>query len=152
MRVRGLTARRSSSATPLPSCSLRGGSRFRRSRPKENRRQRRENLSRFRKGETEAMVGTLERLGTDLAVEREILAETLTLYLGIVSHRTNQLLHRLTLVSVVFLPLTFLCGVYGMNFDFLPEVHWRYGYAYFWGAVLVIVVGTVLLMRAKRWW
>lgn len=98
------------------------------------------------------MVGTLERLGTDLAVEREILAETLTLYLGIVGHRTNQLLHRLTLVSVVFLPLTFLCGVYGMNFDVIPELHWRYGYGFFWGAVLVIVAGTVLLMRAKRWW
>lgn len=98
------------------------------------------------------LVGTFERLGSDLTVERETLAETLTLYLGIVSHRTNRLLHRLTLVSMFFLPLTFLCGVYGMNFDAQPEFHWAFGYAFFWTLVLLTVVAMLILTRLTRMW
>ena len=97
------------------------------------------------------MVGALERLGSDLAVEREILSESLSLYFGIVSQRTNELVRRLTLISMVFLPLTFLCGVYGMNFDYLPELHWKWGYLYFWLLVIGIVSGLFIVMRRMRW-
>jgi magnesium transporter len=96
------------------------------------------------------MVGTLEHVLQDLLVDRDILSESLNLYMSIVSHRTNRVMTRLTVVSVVFLPLTFLCGVYGMNFDVLPELHWRYGYALFWLMVLVIVTGLMLLMRRAK--
>lgn len=98
------------------------------------------------------MVGTLDRLANDLTVEREILAETLTLYLGIVSHRTNRLLHRLTLVSVIFMPLMFLCGIYGMNFEYMPELDLAHGYFYFWVLAVAIVTSTIILMRARRMW
>lgn len=98
------------------------------------------------------MVGTMERLGDDLTVEREVLAESLNLHLGVVTHRTNRLLYRLTLVSIIFMPLTFLCGVYGMNFDYQPEFHWTYGYAFFWGVCLLIVAGIIATMKYKRWW
>ena len=47
---------------------------------------------------------------------------------------------KLTIVSVVFLPLTFLCGVYGMNFRYLPELSWRHGYALSWLAVIAVVL------------
>ena len=97
------------------------------------------------------MVGTLDRLGSDLTVEREILAETLNLYLGIVSHRTNKVVNRLTALSAVFLPLTFLCGVYGMNFEHLPEFKWQFGYLYFWIVALTIASTLVGLMKIKRW-
>jgi len=97
------------------------------------------------------MVGTLERLGRDLATEREILAETLNLYMGVVSHKTNRVVNRLTIISVIFLPLTFLCGVYGMNFHALPEFNWAFGYLYFWGLTIVIAVGLLVLMKLKRW-
>ncbi|HRX78762.1 MAG TPA: magnesium transporter CorA family protein [Pirellulaceae bacterium] len=97
------------------------------------------------------LVGTLERLSSDLAVEREILAESLNLYIGIVSQRTNELVRRLTLVSMIFLPLTFLCGVYGMNFDHLPELHWKWGYLGFWLLVGGIVTGLLVAMRRMRW-
>jgi magnesium transporter len=97
------------------------------------------------------MVGTLERLGSDLTVEREVLAEMLNLYLGIVGHRTNRVVNRLTALSAVFLPLTFLCGVYGMNFTHLPEKDWQYGYLYFWLVVVGVSVALVLFMRTKRW-
>jgi magnesium transporter len=78
------------------------------------------------------MVGTLDRLGSDVAVEREILNDTLTLYLAIVTQRTNRVVNHLTVISVIFLPLTFLVGLYGMNFVNQPEVKWSFGYQYFW--------------------
>jgi magnesium transporter len=97
------------------------------------------------------MVGTLERLGSDLTVEREILAETLHLYLGVVSHRTNRVVNRLTMISAIFLPLTFLCGVYGMNFTYLPEKDWDYGYLFFWLLAAGIAGGLLALFRLRRW-
>jgi magnesium transporter len=104
----------------------------------------------------ERMVGTLERLSADLSVERDILSETLNLYMGIVSHRTNKVVNRLTVVSMVFLPLGFLAGVYGMNFDTelgnMPELGWRFGYLMFW--VLAVAMTTTLLwvMKRKKLW
>lgn len=100
----------------------------------------------------ERMVGTLERLSADLSVERDILAETLNLYMGIVSHRTNKVVNRLTVISMVFLPLTFLCGVYGMNFEVLPELKWENGYAIFWGTALVMSATLLWAMKLKKWW
>jgi len=96
------------------------------------------------------MVGTLERVLQDLLVDRDILSESLNLYMSLVGHRTNRVMSRLTVVSIIFLPLTFLCGVYGMNFDMLPEVHWKYGYVFFWAAVAVIVVGSLYLIKRLK--
>lgn len=96
------------------------------------------------------MVGTVEHVLQDLLVDRDILSESLNLYMSLVGHRTNEVMKRLTVVSVVFLPLTFLCGVYGMNFDVLPELHWTYGYAFFWLLVLAIVISLLALMRRSK--
>ncbi len=96
------------------------------------------------------MVGTVERVLQDVLVERDILAQALNLYMSMVGHRTNRAMNRLTVISVVFLPLTFLCGVYGMNFDHLPELHWRYGYHAFWAATVLIAATIVTVMRRAR--
>ncbi len=100
----------------------------------------------------EKMVGTMERVVADLTVERETVAEALNLYLAVVSHKTNQVVNRLTVVSLVFLPLTFLCGVYGMNFKYLPEVEWRYGYVFFWISAAVVSTITLGVMKRQGWW
>jgi magnesium transporter len=96
------------------------------------------------------MVGTVEHVLQDLLVDRDILSESLNLYMSMVSHRTNEVMKRLTVVSVIFLPLTFLVGVYGMNFKELPELEWRYGYAYFWAFVLAMVGGLLWLLKRHR--
>jgi magnesium transporter len=70
--------------------------------------------------------------------------------MSIVSHRTNRVMNRLTVMSVIFLPLTFLCGIYGMNFKVLPETDWRYGYLFFWVAVLILVSGCVYVLRRLK--
>ncbi len=99
----------------------------------------------------EIMAVTLERLANDLTTERDVLAETLNLYMGMVGHRTSKLLKRLTMISIIFLPLTFLCGVYGMNFEHMPEIHWKYAYAGFWLAVMSIIATLLLIMRRRKW-
>lgn len=96
------------------------------------------------------MGGTLEHVLQDLLVDRDILSESLDLYMSMVGHRTNEVMKRLTVVSVVFLPLTFLCGVYGMNFRVLPELEWQLGYVYFWAVVLAIVAGLLFTLRRAK--
>jgi magnesium transporter len=70
--------------------------------------------------------------------------------MSLVAHKTNQIMSKLTVVSIIFLPLTFLCGVYGMNFEIIPELHWKYGYIYFWSSVGLLVLGLVWLMRRNK--
>jgi magnesium transporter len=93
----------------------------------------------------------MERLGGDIAGARSVLNETLNLYMGMVSHRTNRIVTRLTILSMIFLPLSFLAGVYGMNFQVLPELGWRYAYLAFWLAVLVFVAAFIVYVRKKKW-
>jgi magnesium transporter len=85
-----------------------------------------------------------------MLVDRDILSEALDLYMSLVGHRTNQVMKKLTAVSVVFLPLTFLVGVYGMNFEIFPELRWRFGYLYFWGVVVGLVALLMGLLRRGR--
>lgn len=96
------------------------------------------------------MVGTVERILQDVLVDRDILSDSLNSYMSIVAHRTNKVMGKLTVVSVIFLPLTFLCGVYGMNFDVIPELKWEWGYYVFWIAVGTIVLGLFAFMRRAK--
>lgn len=98
----------------------------------------------------EMMIQSLERLLADIATNREILESALQISLTVMSHRTNQTMNRLAVVSTIFLPLTFLCGVYGMNFTVIPEMNWRYGYLYFWGVSGLITSVLVWLLRRAR--
>jgi Mg2+ and Co2+ transporter CorA len=96
------------------------------------------------------MIDTLERLLSDIAVDREILETALHHSLTVMSHRTNQTMNRLAVVSTIFLPLTFLCGIYGMNFQGMPEIEWSHGYNYFWLLSAAITVTLVVVLRRAR--
>ena len=96
------------------------------------------------------IVGTLEQVLQDVLVDRDILTQSVNLYMSIISHRTNQAMGKLTVISVIFLPLTFLCGVYGMNFQVFPEIHWKYGYVFFWTLCISIVSVLVYVLRRNR--
>jgi magnesium transporter len=99
----------------------------------------------------ENMAGSLERLGGDLTTEREVLNETLNLYMGMVSHRTNKVVNRLTVISAIFLPLSFLCGVYGVNLKGVPEFEWDFGYAFFWSLCVTIACALLFYMHRRKW-
>lgn len=68
-----------------------------------------------------------------------------------VSNRMNEIMKVLTLIATIFIPITFVVGVYGMNFDYMPELHWKYGYAATWG--LMLLMGGVMLVyfKKKKW-
>jgi len=88
---------------------------------------------------------------------RDLSAGLMDLYLSSLGFRTNEIMRVLTLVSVLFIPLTFFAGVYGMNFNTdsspwnMPELSWRHGYAFFWSVCLVLFVGMLLFFRRKKW-
>ena len=63
----------------------------------------------------------------------------------------NQIMQVLTIISVIFIPLTFFAGIYGMNFDVIPELHYEKGYYYFWGGLLLILLGQLYYFRKRKW-
>ncbi len=63
----------------------------------------------------------------------------------------NAIMKRLTVVSTIFIPLTFLAGVWGMNFRAMPELDWEYGYVVAWAVMLLIGAGVYLFFRKKEW-
>lgn len=75
----------------------------------------------------------------------------LNLHLSLSSHRTNEVMRILTVFSVFFLPLTFIVGVYGMNFEFMPELSWRWGYAFAWGVMTLTTAAILILFSRKGW-
>ncbi len=72
-------------------------------------------------------------------------------YLSAVSNRMNEIMKVLTCFSTIFLPLTFLAGIYGMNFEHIPELKWSWGYPALWIAFAIIALCMVALFRRKRW-
>lgn len=83
---------------------------------------------------------------------RDVIGSLLDTYLSSVSNRMNEVMKVLTLIATVFIPLTFLAGVYGMNFDHMPELHWAWFYPVgFWIAIGGTIVAMVALFRWKRW-
>jgi magnesium transporter len=82
---------------------------------------------------------------------RELLSGALDAYLSTVSNRMNEVMKTLTIISSVLLPLTFIVGVYGMNFDFMPELHWKYGYLFVWGVLVAVASALILLFRRRGW-
>lgn len=82
---------------------------------------------------------------------RDLVTGMLDLYLSSQSNRMNEIMKVLTIMSTIFIPLTFIVGVYGTNFDVLPELHWRWGYAMMWVVMIVVAVAMLFFFRRKGW-
>jgi len=82
---------------------------------------------------------------------RDMLSGMLDIYLSSVSNRMNAVMKVLTIIATIFMPLTFIAGIYGMNFKYMPELEWRYGYPMVWGVVLVITVTMLIFFKKKDW-
>ncbi len=93
----------------------------------------------------------LLRQGDILESNRELTADIRDSQLSINSNQMNRIMMILTIVSSVFIPLTFIAGVYGMNFDFMPELNWRYGYIIVLIVMLVIGSSMLALFKYKGW-
>lgn len=73
------------------------------------------------------------------------------LFFSVQGHRMNQVMKTLTIVATIFIPLTFIAGIYGMNFKNMPELEWKYGYFGIWMIIILIFCGMVLYFRKKKW-
>lgn len=82
---------------------------------------------------------------------RDMLSGMLDMYLSSVSNRMNQVMKVLTIIATIFIPLTFIAGVYGMNFKYMPELEWRFGYFAICGVMLAIGITMVILFKRKKW-
>ncbi len=83
---------------------------------------------------------------------RDILSDQLNIFHTTVAYKLNDILKFLTIFSVVFIPITFIAGIYGTNFDYIPELHYRYSYFIMWGAILLTVIGMITYFKRKKWY
>ncbi len=82
---------------------------------------------------------------------REILTSLLDIYVSSVSNRMNEVMKVLTVFASIFIPLTFLTGIYGMNFDYMPELKWKWAYPLLWVVFITIPVVLLVYFKRKKW-
>lgn len=73
----------------------------------------------------------------------------LQIYLSEVSTRMNEIMKVLTIIATIFIPLTFIVGVYGMNFKYMPELEYKYGYFIVWGVMVLIAILLIFILKEK---
>ena len=82
---------------------------------------------------------------------KDMLSAMLDIYLSSVGNRMNEVMKVLTIIATIFIPMTFLAGIYGMNFKYMPELEWRYAYLFFWIVVSVVLIAMVAWFKRKKW-
>ena len=122
----------------------------------------REALSKIVKGESEFIQEENMRYYSDvydhvahlidsLDTYKDLISSLLDIHINAMNTKLNEVMKVLTVFSTIFMPLTFIVGVYGMNFDVMPELRWPWGYYGVWGVMLVIVIVMIMYFRKKRW-
>jgi magnesium transporter len=122
----------------------------------------REVISKMEKGESELIKPSTQVFIRDVydhtiqvidTVEsyRDVLASMVDIYMSSISNRMNSVMKVLTIISTIFIPLTFVAGVYGMNFDYMPELKWKFGYPAVWIFMIVMVGFMLVYFRRKKW-
>ncbi|GAA4016670.1 magnesium transporter CorA family protein [Deinococcus rubellus] len=97
-------------------------------------------------------LSNLDRAVSRLDAQREALTNLLDTALGFQAQRMNEVIRTLTVVSTIFLPLTFLAGVWGMNFKLMPELEWHYGYVLAWGSFVLTGLLMAAYFKRRGWW
>jgi len=82
---------------------------------------------------------------------REMISGMFDIYLSGVSNKLNEVIKVLTIIATIFIPLTFIAGIYGMNFEYMPELGWRWGYPVVWIFIVAVVITMLVYFRRKKW-
>lgn len=93
---------------------------------------------------------TVQVLDT-VEIFRDSISGLQDLYMSAVSNRMNEIMKVLTIMASIFIPLTFIAGVYGMNFEYIPELTWHWGYFAVWGVMIACMIGMLIFFRMKKW-
>jgi len=98
------------------------------------------------------------RVYTELEIQRDLINNAFEAYMSVLtiqmtraSNRMNEVMKKLTIIATIFMPLTFLAGVYGMNFHYFPEITWKYGYLLWWVAAIIVGVLMFWFFKKKKW-
>jgi len=91
------------------------------------------------------------RISETIDVDRDQMTGTMEAYLSVVANRTNEIMKVLTIFSALMLPLTLIAGIYGMNFEHMPELRWIHGYPFALGLMLVVAIGMLGLFWLRGW-
>lgn len=98
-----------------------------------------------------ALLHDLEALRDRVTGVFDVYAAVLSMQMNESSHKLNFVMQRLTIAATIFLPLTFIVGVYGMNFEYMPEFHWKGFYYLLWILMIVLTVGMLAFFRKRKW-
>jgi magnesium transporter len=82
---------------------------------------------------------------------RDLMAGLLDIYLSTISNRMNAIMKMLTIMATIFIPLTFIAGIYGMNFEYMPELKWHWAYPALWVIFISIFLGMLTWFKHKKW-
>jgi magnesium transporter len=82
---------------------------------------------------------------------RDVLSGLQDLHISITGHHMNEIMKVLTIIATIFIPITFVAGIYGMNFEVMPELKWRWGYVAVWGLFVAITAGMLVYFRRRKW-
>lgn len=93
----------------------------------------------------------VEHVINTMETQRDVLAGFMDLYMSTLSHKMNDVMKTLTVIATIFIPLTFIAGVYGMNFQYMPELEWKWGYPVLLGFMFVCGIGMFIYMKSRRW-
>jgi magnesium transporter len=83
---------------------------------------------------------------------KDLTSGLMDIYINTLNTRMNEVMKVLTIISTIFIPLTFLVGVYGMNFEFMPELHWKYGYGGIWAIMSILFITMIWYFKVKKKW
>lgn len=84
-------------------------------------------------------------------IYREMIWGLMDMYMTTISNKMNEVMKVLTIMASIFIPLTFMAGIYGMNFEYIPELQLKYGYFYLWGAMVLVFCGLLFYFKRKKW-
>ncbi len=84
-------------------------------------------------------------------IYRDMISGQLDIYLSSINNKMNDIMKFLTIIATIFIPPTFIAGIYGMNFRYMPEYHWRFGYPLILGVMVIIMVIMVIYFKRKKW-
>ncbi|MFD2823849.1 magnesium/cobalt transporter CorA [Lacinutrix iliipiscaria] len=84
-------------------------------------------------------------------IYREMIWSLMDMYMTTISNKMNEVMKVLTIIATIFIPLTFIAGIYGMNFDNIPELHYKYSYHILWLVMIALFIGMLVYFKRKKW-
>ena len=91
------------------------------------------------------------QLSDTIDIYREMIFSLMDMYMTSISNKMNEVMKVLTIMASIFIPLTFIAGIYGMNFEHMPELHYEYSYYILWAVMIVLFVGMIIYFKRKKW-